>query len=68
MVLGPHIPLNPPSKTEGTKVDFVDQVDFVDAISAWQDWGLSLMRISPWSFVSLIFEGGFRAMWSRLFT
>jgi len=53
------IPLNPPSKTEGTKVDFVD------AISAWQDWGLSLMRISPWSFVSLIFKGGFKK-WQRM--
>ncbi len=32
-------------------VDLVDLVDGVDAISSWQDCGISLMRISPRSFV-----------------
>ncbi len=38
-------------------MDRVDQVDPVDAISTWQDWGLSLMRISPRSSVPLVFKG-----------
>jgi len=44
-------------------VDHVDKVDpprQVDAISAWQDEGAALMRISLLRFVAAVFEGDFR--------
>jgi len=47
--------------------DYVDQVDFagpprrVDAISAWQDEGVSLMRISRRSFIPAVFQAGYNA-------